>query len=249
LAVAAALVTGALVTHRVVVSDDPGFPMATGPVEALPPNADLPSDEECRKRVVPTEENRSENAVANQTRGSSPNDENPRVTGNFVGTTDEIIQWAACKWGLDLAWARHQAAIESGWRSGTLGDFTTDAAACLPGHPIGVDGRDNECPESIGLLQVRFQYHQSAFEDDNAIRSTAYNADYAWSLWRRCFDGEYEWLNTVERGREYTAGDGLGCMGVWFSGRWYTERALGYMERVPTAGRYVEPPDQIEPSR
>ena len=24
----------------------------------------------------------------------------PRITGAFVGTTDEIIQWAACKWGL-----------------------------------------------------------------------------------------------------------------------------------------------------
>ena len=24
----------------------------------------------------------------------------PRITGNFTGTTDEIIQWAACKWGM-----------------------------------------------------------------------------------------------------------------------------------------------------
>ena len=25
-----------------------------------------------------------------------------RVTGNFTGTTDEIIQWAACKWGFNV---------------------------------------------------------------------------------------------------------------------------------------------------
>ena len=136
--------------------------------------------------------------------------QNPRVTGNFTGTTDEIIQWAACKWGMDVDWARAQAAIESWWFQTTIGD----------------NG------ESFGILQVRLPYHQTAFEDDNAIRSTAYNADYALSFWRRCFEGEFTWLNTVERGRQYTAGDGLGCMGVWFSGRWYTAAAAGYMDRV-----------------
>ena len=155
-------------------------------------------------------ENRPANAPYNSVRGSSPNDENPRVTGNFTGTTDEILQWAACKWGLDPNWARAQAAIESWWLQTSVGD----------------NG------ESFGILQDRRPYHPSAFEDDNAIRSTAYNADYAWSVWRRCFEGEYTWLNTVERGRQYTAGDGLGCMGFWFSGRWYTAAAVGYMDRV-----------------
>ena len=57
--------------------------------------------------------------------------------------------------------------------------------------------------EAFGLLQVRRPYHGSAFEDENAVRSTAYNADYAWSVWRRCFEGEFTWLNGVERGTEY----------------------------------------------
>ena len=106
--------------------------------------------------------------------------------GNFVGTTDEIIQWAACKWGMDVQWAHNQAALESFWYMSTVGD----------------NG------ESFGLLQVRRPYHASAFENENAVRSTAYNADYAWSIWRRCFEGEYTWLNDYERGRQYTAGDG-----------------------------------------
>ena len=38
-----------------------------------------------------------------------------RVTGNFTGTTDQIIQWAACKWGIDEDIVRAQAAKESGW--------------------------------------------------------------------------------------------------------------------------------------
>src|SRR5262245_64477950 len=36
-----------------------------------------------------------------------------RVTGNFTGTTGEIIQWAACKWGFNVNALRAQAAIES----------------------------------------------------------------------------------------------------------------------------------------
>ena len=124
------------------------------------------------------------------------------------------------------------------------------SAVCLPGHSIGADGRPNECPEATGLLQVRYQYHLSAFEDNNATRSTAYNADYAWSIWRRCFEGEYTWLNDVEHGEgaTYTAGDGLGCMGVWFSGRWYTDDAIGYMERLPTAGSGIPMPAQTSPA-
>ena len=33
----------------------------------------------------------------------------PRITGNFTGTTDEIIQWAACKWGWSDNVVRAQA--------------------------------------------------------------------------------------------------------------------------------------------
>lgn len=178
-------------------------------------------------------ENRPQNVPFNNTRGTNPNNEESRVTGNFVGTTDEIIQWAACKWGMNPDWARAQAGLESWWRQNdTYGDWGTDPAACIPGHGIGVDGRPGECPQSIGLFQVRYPFHQSAFEDNNAVNSTAYNADYSLWKWRVCFEGGYQWLNTVERGRDYAAGDGFGCLGVWYWGRWYTQEALYYMNRV-----------------
>jgi len=214
----------------------PAIPAASGPVHDIPVGGALPSDATCAGRVVPTAENRPANVSFNNTRGVGANNENPRVNGNFVGTTDEILQWAACKWGMDVTWARNQAAIESFWRQSTLGDFGSDPSMCLPGHPIGADGRPGECPQTIGILQVRFPYHQSAFENNNAIRSTAYNADYAFSFWRNCFEGQYTWLNGFERGGTYAAGDGLGCMGVWFAGRWYTGPAIEYMNRLSTAG-------------
>jgi hypothetical protein len=38
-----------------------------------------------------------------------------RVDGQFSGTTDEILQWAACKWGLPDNLIRADAVIESTW--------------------------------------------------------------------------------------------------------------------------------------
>ncbi len=40
--------------------------------------------------------------------------------------------------------------------------------------------------------------------------------------WRACYEGVYTWLNqTSERNGTYGPGDVWGCVGVWFSGRWY----------------------------
>ena len=35
----------------------------------------------------------------------------PRIDGNFQGTTDEIIQWAACKWGWSDELIRAEAVV------------------------------------------------------------------------------------------------------------------------------------------
>ena len=150
------------------------------------------------------------NAVPNATRGTRANTTFARVDGNFVGTTDEILQWVACKWGIDEDVVRAQIAKESWWRMDAVGD----------------NG------ESFGLGQVRVPYHGTAFVDDNAKRSSAYNVDYTYAVWRSCFEGNEGWLNTVERGATYAAGDLKGCLGVWFSGRWYTDPAKQYIAAV-----------------
>jgi autotransporter family porin len=201
--------------------DDHGFP-------TLPVGAALPSGAECAGRVRATGEQRTGNAAANSTRGTAPNGRHPRVDGNFTGTTDEILQWVACKWGIDEDVVRAQTAIESWWHQSTGGDLTNDQSACHPDLRTG----SGQCPESVGLLQVRYLYHLEAFQDANAIRSSAYNADYAYAVWRSCFEGNEGWLNTAERGATYAAGDLEGCLGVWFTGRWRTAEAVGYIGRV-----------------
>ncbi len=222
-------VAGLKVAQRVTPpSTTPPTPPAGSRFATLPVGAALPSGAQCAARVRPTGEIRADNRTANQTRGRSSNGRYPRADGNFTGTTDEILQWVACKWGIDEDLVRAQAAKESWWNQDAGGDLTSTQSSC---HP-SLRTSSGPCPESIGLLQVRFLYHSEAFANSDAINSTAYNADYAYAVWRSCFEGEQTWLNTVERGATYGAGDVKGCMGVWFAGRWYTQPAKDYIAAV-----------------
>ncbi len=160
----------------------------------MPVGSALPSGAECAARVrrhrrrsarrtpprTPTE------AAAPTPTHAPTGHSSDRVDGDFAGTTDEIIQWAACKWGIDEDIARAQVIKESYWYQSANGD----------------NG------ESWGLGQVRDTAHRSAFQYSvNARNSSAYNLDYTYATWRACYEGVYTWLNTVERNGTYTAGD------------------------------------------
>ena len=201
----------------------------------LPPGAKLPSDAQCATavRAKAVRENKAVNATANKTTGHTvPGASAPltRVDGKFTGTTEQILRWAACKWGIDEDMVKAQAAVESWWRMDNKGDYGTDATRCPADHGLGVDGTPGQCPESYGILQVRYPYNTQAFP--GVDKSTAMNVDYAYAVWRSCYEGKMTWLNTVERGTQYKAGDAWGCIGVWFSGRWHTAAAEEYIKRV-----------------
>lgn len=196
--------------------------------ETMPPGSSLPTDAECSMRVRPAPEVRPRNQTYNQTMGVGATTDHPRVTGAFTGTTDEILQWVACKWGIDEDVVRAQVALESWWYQDATGDTTSDLSAC---HPL-LQQEGASCPESVGLDQVRFAYHTVAFADDNAIVSSAYNVDYAYSFWRSCYDGSMTWVSDVEGGSAYAAGDLWGCLGLWYSGRWLTSPARWYIDTV-----------------
>ncbi|HZC07688.1 MAG TPA: hypothetical protein VE338_18775, partial [Ktedonobacterales bacterium] len=94
----------------------------------LPPGATLPSEAFCAAHVQRSSwEPRPDNHTANNTvptsaqiAALSPWDDSigqdPRadqlrhqITGNFTGTTDEILQWVACKWGVPVNIVRAEA--------------------------------------------------------------------------------------------------------------------------------------------
>jgi hypothetical protein len=211
----------------------------------LPPGAKLPTDTQCATwvRAHPYKENKHSNATANNTTGqrvdgsmfsgdaaSAASKIAPRINGDFKGTTQEILRWTACKWGIDETIVYAQTAVESWWRQDTLGDWGTDASACPPGHGLGADGKAGQCPQSYGVLQDRWPYMKQGWP--GYAKSTAMAADIAYAVWRACFEGHETWLNTVERGQTYKAGDAWGCVGRWFSGRWHTSAGDGYVTKV-----------------
>jgi autotransporter family porin len=115
------------------------------------------------------------------------------------------------------------------------GDYGTNPSECPPKHSLGVDGKRGQCPESFGILQVRYAYSgppAGRATWPEVEESTAYNLDFAYAYWRSCYEGDLTWLNTVDRGGEYAAGDAWGCVGTWFSGRWYTQPANEYIDAV-----------------
>jgi hypothetical protein len=229
----------------------------------LPPGSAMPGDAACAARVRSMPENKGINHTYNATKGNqhlapdffAPGSGDPRanteigvrVDGNFTGTTDEILQWAACKWGIDEDIVRAQAVIESWWHQDAKGDWGTDASRCPPGHGLGVDGQPGKCPESWGLFQTRYPYEQSAWP--GFANSSAFNADTAYGIWRACFEGYEWWLNDVEHGQPYVAGDAWGCVGLWFAGRWYTPAAETYINNVKNtlSSRIWETPNFQEP--
>jgi hypothetical protein len=133
-----------------------------------------------------------------------------KVTGNFTGTTDEIIQWAAHKWGVDEDLFRSAAVKESWWKMSTVGDG-------------GI---------SFGLMQIKSTVSKGTYPLSQV--STAFNADYFGASIRYYFDGAATWLNDpcCFSGTTYKAGDVWGSVGAWFAGRWYTQGAIDYINSV-----------------
>jgi len=209
----------------------------------LKPGTKLPTGSRCAKWVLARRvpENKGVNRPFNRTignrvgkhffSGDKPQANGwiaPRINGNFKGTTEQILRWAACKWGIDQNMVFAQAAVESWWRQTTKGDWAS--SGCPPGHGPGVDGRPGLCPQSWGILQNRYPYEKTSWP--GIEKSTAMNADTAYAIWRACYVGYETWLNTVDRGSTYRAGDAWGCFGRWFAGRWHTHAAQQYIGKV-----------------
>jgi hypothetical protein len=164
-----------------------GRPSVVDLTRTLPPGSELPSDGACAAAVrrssrEPRPENRAANArmpppgwVQQPFEGFARQAQTaivPRVDGRFTGTTDEILQWAACKWGFDVDTVRAQAFTESKWRMSQNGDGGT----------------------SWGIMQIKPSAHPGTWPW--ARDSTAYNVDYTLARRRACYEG---W--TYEGGR------------------------------------------------
>ena len=146
-----------------------------------------------------------------------------RVTGHHTGTTDENIQWAACKWGLADNLVRAVADAESTWYQyerhssgacvekrgcGDLFDKASPASAefCTGlkahGYDYQRDYGPRLCPKTFSIIGV-MSWQDPAWgalaENQNGTfpfnrDSTAFALDYYGSFIRGCVEGWAWWL-------------------------------------------------------
>ncbi|HEV3113307.1 MAG TPA: hypothetical protein VGY99_22710 [Candidatus Binataceae bacterium] len=130
--------------------------------------------------------------------GLAPASDFAAVDGNYAGTTQDIIRWAACKWGVDEDWAYAETAEETGsW---------TNACAQLHGGSSCHEGGDcgnpdaNSGGESPNLSFLGFAVTNSsgtfigpnAYGGQNANGSTCSSSWASWSIIQSKANA-YEW--------------------------------------------------------
>jgi hypothetical protein len=205
------------------------------PDETVPVGGDLPSEEPCVARASQygsDREARPENTIANASEPKDlrlppwptwwDEDANKkfvlRINGHFAGTTDQILVWGACKWGINSDVVRAMAMEESSWRQAKLGDYEDDPKLCVGGYSV-------PCPTSFGILQLKHYARPGSYPYSQ--RSTAFNVDYTLATLRGCFEGWVLYL-----GNGYSPGDLWGCVGWHYSGEWKDKEAQDYVVRV-----------------
>jgi hypothetical protein len=183
----------------------------------------------------------------------------PRVDGHHTGTTDEIFQWAACKWGMPDNLLRAIAVRESTWyqflhfRDGSVypdrgsGDYFSSASPASQiycdflagyGHDYQLDMGQGLCPKTFSIMGVMSWQDPSWGQwPDNQNgtfpfnrNSTAFAVDYLGAELRGCYEGWETWLG--DGGTGYSRGEIWGCVGAWYAGEWHSGAADGYISRV-----------------
>ena len=204
--------------------------------------------------VIPTPENRSANTTANNTMPTSAqlasfygtsdywgrnvvafNPYYRFVTGHYTGTTDQIIQWAAWKWGIPEDWLRAEYVQESMWKQAALGDLRTVTASTYALYPAQarVPGTLNVYM-SMGLTQIKWSPdgRYGAGTEPMRWQSTAFNVDYQAATLRFYYDNpggtRSSWGDL-----SYSPGNGWNSLGGWYASYpWLSSAQMSYISTV-----------------
>jgi autotransporter family porin len=185
-----------------------------------------------------------------------------RANGQYSGSTDMIMRWAACKYGISENVVRAQAWVESGWRQSAAGDLRARRSRCIQagfsklwnttiGEP---DGSTVSCPlccyQSWSAWQTKVFYEWMTWPE--IMQSTAFAADFRYADQRACMNGAYAsyFSGSAQQPNTYMADVTnyttdpstpstkrvlWGCIGMHFSGAWFNESARSYIAAVKGA--------------
>jgi hypothetical protein len=204
------------------------------------------SDSQAAALVTHQPETRSDNVAANNyvpsdaelsafhSVGDSDNPLNRYVDGRDGlpnPSTDDLIQWAAHKWGIPEDWIRAEAVDESHWHQSAAGDCTSVSSQDYALYPAQASCGTDRVNQSMGLLQIRWTPEGlHAGSEPLRWKSTAFNLDYYAAGIRYYYDGDCSWC-----GAGYSAGQQWPSIGAWYSPKpWYNSGAQAYVQRVQT---------------
>lgn len=157
------------------------------------------------------------------------------VTGNFTGTTDEIIQWGAWKWGIPEDWLRAEYSQESMWKQAALGDKKAVVASDYALYPPQARIPNTlDVYQSMGLTQVKWTPNGSVGAGTEPMRwtSTAFNVDYQLASIRYLFDNPHG-LAAANETSNYFSGNGWDSLGGWFQYYpWVSSGQMNYINAV-----------------
>jgi hypothetical protein len=220
-------------------------PTTTPQTAWTPPGTPPLADAQAAALVTPEPELRSDNAQTNDyvpsdaelsTFHSAADGDNP-LNGYVDGrdglpspSTDELIQWAAHKWGIPEDWVRAVMSVESYWHQSAMGDRESVPSSWYYQYPpqARIAGT-SDVYTSMGIASIKWT-PGGLHEGSEPLRwkSTAFNLDYYAAQIRYYYDGDCSWC-----GSGYSAGQQWASIGAWYAPKpWNGSGARSYVERV-----------------
>jgi hypothetical protein len=148
-------------------------------------------------------------------------------------STDELIQWAAHKWGIPEDWLRAEMVVESGWRQSYLGDLTAVSKSWYSLYPPQARAGRDQVHQSMGISQVKWIPNRRVGAGTEPLRweSTAFTLDYLGATIRWYYDGDCRWCTSG-----YSAGQQWNSVGAWCEPYpWGNSVQQEYVQRVQAA--------------
>jgi len=153
------------------------------------------------------------------------------LDGMSSPSTDDLIQWAAHKWGIPEDWLRAQYVQESWWYQSALGDRASVANTWYGLYPpLAQILGTSEVYESMGIAQVRWRPDNSLGIGTEPLRwkSTAFNVDFQAATVRFYYDGYCNWCTSG-----YSSGQQWDSIGAWFEPYpWNNSGQQSYIDSV-----------------
>jgi hypothetical protein len=152
-------------------------------------------------------------------------------------STDDLIQWAAHKWGIPENWLRAEYTLESYWSSYQLGDPEPVSRSDYMRYPLQsrVPGR-LEAYQSLGITQVRWAPSGWVGAGTEPLRwqSMAFNIDYQAAMVRFFYDNPGG-SRTTWGDSTYTPCQKWNSIGGWFASYpWRSAGQAKYIREVKT---------------